>query len=410
MRRLRPSPDDQKERSLTRTLRDVVVIGGGPAGSITARLLAERQHDVLLLEEHGELGAPVHCTGLMGVEAFKDFDLPSDVILGEAVSARFWGAAGSSVRASSDRLRPVIIDRAAFDRRLAKSAEAAGAEVRAGCRVETIAVGAHGVTIRTSAGHAIGARSCVLACGANYRFHRTLGLGLPDVFLQSAQVEIPFPARPEIEVRFGREVAPSGFAWLVPVSRGGTPHARIGLMTATKVRERFSTLVSRLWTGAHLDPSTMPAPRLKMLPLGPVARTYADRVLAVGDAAGLVKPTTGGGIHYSLLSGALAAETLDDALRRDRLTAPSLARYERRWRQRLGQEIRVGLAFRRIAARLSDDTIDEIIELARVDGVIPLLQETASFNWHRKAAIALLGHPAFRRIVFRSLTWRDGVI
>jgi hypothetical protein len=42
--------------------------------------------------------------------------------------------------------------------------------------------------------------------------------------------------------------------------------------------------------------------------------------------------------------------------------------------------------------------------------VIPLLQETASFNWHRKAAIALLGHPAFRRIVFKSLSSRDGVI
>ena len=123
-----------------------------------------------------------------------------------------------------------------------------------------------------------------------------------------------------------------------------------------------------------------------------------------------MKPTTGGGIHYSLLSGTLAAETLHDGLNRDRLSAGNLANYERRWRRRLGQEIRVGLAFRRMAARLSDDSIDEIIELARVNGVIPLLQETASFNWHRKAAVALLGHPSFRRIVFKSLAWRDGAI
>ena len=58
----------------------------------------------------------------------------------------------------------------------------------------------------------------------------------------------------------------------------------------------------------------MPAPRLKILPLGPVTRTYADRVVAVGDAAGLVKPTTGGGIYYGLLSGSIAAEVLGDAL------------------------------------------------------------------------------------------------
>jgi digeranylgeranylglycerophospholipid reductase len=203
-------------------------------------------------------------------------------------------------------------------------------------------------------------------------------------------------------VRFGSEVAPSGFAWLVPVTRGRVPHARIGLMSSTRIRERFATLLSGLCATAGLNPATIPSPRLKMLPLGPVPRTYSERVLAVGDAAGLVKPTTGGGIHYSLLSGSLAAEVLDGALRKDQLAAASLSHYERRWRQRLGREIRMGLAFRRIAARLSDESIDAIIELARVNGVIPLLQETASFNWHRKAAIALLGHPAFRRIVFKS--------
>ena len=51
-----------------------------------------------------------------------------------------------------------------------------------------------------------------------------------------------------------------------------------------------------------------------MLPLGPIERTYATRLLAVGDAAGLVKATTGGGIYYSLLSGRLAADVLADAL------------------------------------------------------------------------------------------------
>ena len=49
-------------------------------------------------------------------------------------------------------------------------------------------------------------------------------------------------------------------------------------------------------------------PRLKILPLGAIERTYADRLLAIGDAAGLVKPTTGGGIHYSIVSASIAAD------------------------------------------------------------------------------------------------------
>ena len=378
---------------------------------MTARLLAERGHDVLLLEEHATVGLPVHCTGLMGAEAFEEFDLPQDAILGVAGAARFWGVAGQSVAVRSDRIRAVVIDRATFDLKLAESASRAGAEIRRGCRAETVTVGSGAVQVTVNGQpDAITARACVLACGARYRFHRLLGLGLPDTYLQSAQLETAFPAATEIEVRFGREVAPAGFAWLVPVLRDQLPCARIGMMSATRVRERFAAFLDLLCERTGLDLAKLPPPRLKMLPLGPITKTYTDRVVAVGDAAGLVKPTTGGGIHYGLLSGSLAADVLDEALRRDRLRAQSLARYEQLWRRRLGREIRIGLAFRRIAARLSDDSIDEIIELARVNGVIPLLQEKASFNWHRKAAVALLGHPSFRRIVFKSLSWRDGLV
>jgi digeranylgeranylglycerophospholipid reductase len=370
---------------------------------MTAARLATQGHDVLLLEEHAAIGAPVHCTGLLGLEAFDEFDLPRDIILNEAGVAQFWGAAGQSVTIRSDHIRAAIIDRAALDQCLARRAESAGAEIKRECRAEAIEVGPSSVRVTVRGpDDAVTARACVLACGANYRFHRALGLGMPDVFLQSAQLETVFPETAHVEVRFGRDVAPSGFAWLVPFGRSGAPHARVGLMAETRGRERFETFLGSLCTRLGVERDAVPAPRLKMLPLGPVKRTYADRVVAVGDAAGLVKPTTGGGIYYGLLSGSIAADVLDDALRRDRLGKTTLRRYETLWRGRLGQEIRVGLAFRRVAARLSDESIDALIDLARVNGIVPLLQETASFNWHRKAAIALLGHPSFRKIVFKS--------
>jgi geranylgeranyl reductase family protein len=386
-----------------------VVIGSGPAGAITAERLAKRGHDVVLLEEHESVGAPVHCTGLLGFDAFDEFDLPRSLIHGFAESARFWGATGGSVSVKSDRIRAAVIDRRALDQHLADRAIQAGSALRPGTRAEQIAVTEKGVSVSVRAAdsvHTLHARVCVLACGANYRFHRPLGLGVPQVFLQSAQLETPFPLVSDVEVRFGRDIAPAGFAWLVPLQREGASFARIGLMSETRSRARFDAFLTTLCDRAGVDRSSLPAPRLKMLPLGPVPRTYADRVVAVGDAAGLVKPTTGGGIYYGLLSGALASDVLDHALRVDRLTAGALARYETRWRKRLGQEIRVGLAFRRIAATLNDESIDSLIELARVNGVVPLLQEKATFNWHRKAAIALLADASFRKIVLKS--WRLG--
>jgi len=388
-------------------LRDAVVIGAGPAGSITARRLAEQGHHVVMLEEHETVGTPVHCTGLLGLDAFDEFDLPRDIILGKAGAARFWGAAGQSVIVRSDRIRAAVIDRASFDARLTKDAERAGAEVRRGCRAESISVGPRGVSVSGRGFQALHARVCVLACGASYRFHRPLGLGAPSVFLQSAQLETPFPEAEDVEVRFGRDVAPAGFAWFVPLYREGLPYARIGLMSETRSGERFQIFLAALCGRVGTNALEMPAPRLKMLPLGPVQKTYADRVVAVGDAAGLVKPTTGGGIYYGLLSGGLAAEVLAEALQRDRLGAVHLRRYESKWRRHLGQEIRVGLAFRRIAAKLSDESIDSLIELARVNGIVPLLQDKASFNWHSKAALALLADASFRKIVFKS--WRSAI-
>jgi flavin-dependent dehydrogenase len=143
-------------------------------------------------------------------------------------------------------------------------------------------------------------------------------------------------------------------------------------------------------------------PRQKVLPLAPIKRTYSDRVLVLGDAAGLVKPTTGGGIYYSLLSGQLAAETLERTLADDTLDAEALARYETAWRKRLGSELRWQLILRRIAQRLSDADIERLFELARTDGIMPLVRRTATFNRHREFIVALLKHPPARRVLFRA--------
>jgi flavin-dependent dehydrogenase len=257
------------------------------------------------------------------------------------------------------------------------------------------------VTIRTH-DTLFQARAAVLACGASYRFNRALGLGVPSVLVHSAQLEVPFPRLDQVQVHLGRTIAPGGFAWIVPFERDGTTFARVGLMCERDAGAMFQTFAESI-RSAYRIAEPWAEPRLRALPLGPVPRTATDRILAVGDAAGLVKPTTGGGIYYGLLTGHLAAGVLAEALRDDCLGARRLKEYERRWRARLGPEIRAGLAFRAVAARLNDVAVDRLVELARVDGIVPLLKQTADFNWHHAAARALLRHAEFRRIAFRSM-------
>lgn len=388
---------------------DVVVIGAGPAGSMAARLLAAEGHTTVVLEEHESVGLPVHCTGLVGVDSFTELDLPRDTILCTTSAAQFWGADGQAVLVESERTRAAVIDRPWFDRRMAEMAVVAGAELRCGHKVTGAHVESDGVRIDVDGqSQPIRGRACVLACGANYRFHKPLGLGTPKEFLLSAQLETPFPATPHVQVRLGRQVAPAGFAWLVPLERDGVPHARLGLMCERQPHHYFRAFTSEVCRVADVGPGTLPDPRVKMLPLSPVQKTFGSRLVAVGDAAGLVKPTTGGGIYYGIVSGALAASVLGPALRADTLGDSTLAHYERLWKRRLGPEIRAGLAFRRLGRRFCDASINELVALAGRDQIVPVLKEHACFNWHRNAVLTLLRHQTFRRLLLNSMWRRPG--
>jgi flavin-dependent dehydrogenase len=126
-------------------------------------------------------------------------------------------------------------------------------------------------------------------------------------------------------------------------------------------------------------------------------------LLLVGDAAGLVKPTTGGGIYYSIVSGRLAAEVLSDQLNSDELTAAHLSRYEKLWRKRFQSEFSAQLALRRVAEGMDDASIDALFDLARTDGVLPLVRRYAAFNRHRDFIRALFRHRPARQVFRRQL-------
>jgi len=120
----------------------------------------------------------------------------------------------------------------------------------------------------------------------------------------------------------------------------------------------------------------------------------------VGDTAGQVKVTTGGGISYGVLCGDLAAATLDHAFRLGDLTERVLAEYERRWRHEIGVELRVGNFFRRLGGMLSDEQIDHLICAYHESDLPDLVKRQADFDRHRKFILALC-----RSNIFFHLVW-----
>jgi flavin-dependent dehydrogenase len=146
--------------------------------------------------------------------------------------------------------------------------------------------------------------------------------------------------------------------------------------------------------------------RRQPIPLRPTPRTFSERLLVIGDAAGLVKPTTGGGIYYGLLTAELAAATAAEALAARDCSARFLRRYQAAWQTALASEIRTGGLFRCYASQLSDAQIDEAFQLAGSDQVAQLIRDHATFNWHRAVILALWRCSKVRSFLWRSLAGR----
>ncbi|NOT55061.1 MAG: NAD(P)/FAD-dependent oxidoreductase [Deltaproteobacteria bacterium] len=382
-------------------MHDVLIVGGGPAGLHAATCLARRGWAVAVCEEHSAIGEPVHCTGILATEAFSRFALPTTAILADQRATRFHSPAGYALSYQTDAPEAVLIDRRGFDRSLADQARASGARILLDARVTQVQRTPASVVLSTTQGEVSG-KLVILATGAAYHLHRSLGLPLPTQFIQTAQAEADFPWSTEIELYFGTTVAPGAFAWVVPFrDNTGQRKARIGLMATKEAEHAFARFVRSAPVAARMGASQMVRLRRRPIPLVPLARTFATRTLVVGDAAGLTKPTTGGGIFYSLLSAELAVATAQQALVREDYSEELLASYEREWKARCGNELRLGRWFRRYAERLTDSQIDEAFQLATAPAVDRLIREQAAFNSHGGLILALARSPQVRNFLVR---------
>lgn len=398
---------------------DVAVVGGGPAGCSVADLVSRAGFDVHVFEEHRAIGEPVDCSGIIGVEATEQLSLDAAVKVGEISSLALVSPGGIEVGFEPPSPLAFIVDRAAFDRSVARSLHERQVPVHLGKSVQSIEVGSDRVELNVvetacdgawhrrgrgdgGGNQTVAAAIVVLASGPRYRWQKTLGMGEPSRFLRTAQVELPVRNLDHVKVFVGSKVAPGSFAWQVPFERRGQRYARLGVSSRRPALPFLTRMLEELDAkGRLLD--CEPAIRSWVIPVGAIRKTYSDRVLAVGDAAGQTKPTTGGGLYYGLLCAGEAAATIVEAFNKGDFSVSTLRRYESRWKRKIGRELRAGAAFRRLGERLTDDDLDDVFRLLRADGILPTVREKASFDWHKDLISFVLRHPQLGRIFLKTL-------
>ena len=350
---------------------DVVVVGAGPAGSVTARVAAERGLDVLLIDRNLEIGVPVKCAEGVSKEIKDLVTLDEKWICAEAKGAHIYSPDGTKVVMGGENMDEVgyVLERRLFDKFLASEAARAGAELRIKTEAYDVIKGdgyVKGVYVRGMDGDTrIHAQIVVGADGVESRVGRWAGM---DTRLSPSEVTtcaeylmcgIEFD-REHSEFFVGSNIAPKGYAWVFPkggdcanVGLGicgdvsGENHRAIDYLNAF-VRDKFpkGKVVAEMYGAAPLS--------------GPLKENVADGLVLVGDAARQINPITGGGITYAMHAGEIAGDVIAKAVQEKDCSRKRLKEYESRCKAKFGKRLDAGLKTKEFFFRISDDDLNTL--------------------------------------------------
>ncbi len=380
---------------------DIIVIGCGVAGATAAETAVSLGSRVLLLEEHDQVGVPSHCSGHVGINSMKRLgvSVPEGIIKNRIRGATFHSPSGQVLRI--ERKSPVtwVLDRRAFDQHLTARAQKAGVQTQFNSRAVSMQTPDKGsVQLRATVNGENRVFDCklVIDCeGAAPTLTPQMLLSerRKSMWVNSAQVHVDHVEdldHDTVEVYLGSAYAPGFFAWIIPWRDGS---AKVGLAARQGnprlLLERFMTkhpdVSRRLKEAPRRDVSFHP------IPLGgPISKTFHPGMLIAGDSAQQVKPTTGGGIVFSLICGKAAGEVANNASVMGDASESFLSKYERQWKSEIGCDLNVMRRIRRMLFRLPDRQLEKIFSVARTFDVATVLSKADDIDMQSRT-LARLG-------------------
>lgn len=382
---------------------DTIIIGGGPIGSYIAEKLALRSNKVVVLEKKSIAGMETCCTGIISKECHDLLNLNGNISAMQVNSAMLLSPSGKPLRLHRKDEVAYVVDRAGLDIEMCNYAQNAGAEFRFSTHVIDIAVHADHVQVETNGNGQhlfLKAKTAVIATGYGSLLTNKLNVGKISRCFIGAQAEVEINNRHDVEIYTDRNIAPGGFAWLVPTNNG---KSLAGLMTFDNQEERLNSFINTLKVEGKIA-SYDASGSYGVIPLKPLSRTYSDRVLIVGEAAGQVKPTTGGGIYFGILCASIAVNIIHQAIESGDYSIHQMSLYQQQWRKKLGKELMIEYLSHKVLTWLNNQQIEYLFSVARKKKIQESINsmEDFSFDWHSK----ILFHIAHSLLPFGNLRKR----
>jgi len=292
---------------------DIIVIGAGPAGCMAAYTLARAGIKPLLLEKE-RFPRYKPCGGGLVERARKliPFDI-SDTIERECPQINI-SLLGSNLSFKTIHTKSIIsmIMRDSFDRLLAESARAAGTRIEYATKVHNLNMESDHVTVSCDKG-IFRSGFVICATGAVNRLLKTNEFTDQRYLIPAIEYEVHVPFADFLKlkdtVRFDFDIIPSGYAWIFPKKE----HLSIGLLNIGRGGKNLHHLMQAYLQRLNINHIESVERHGFMIPVSPrPALVYQNRILLVGDAAGVADPLTAEGISSAIQTGIAAARAIID--------------------------------------------------------------------------------------------------
>ncbi len=356
---------------------DVLVIGGGPAGSMTAKWAARSGASVLLLEKRQEIGSPVRCGEGMSKDWLREVEItPGRWINVEVEGARIFSPSEKIFEINEKHAGNevgYVVERDEFDKQLAIDAANAGVEIRlktaavsmlrengriAGARVKQF-----GETYDVRAKVTVGADGFESQVGRWAGIPTNIAMRDMDTCLQYRMTNVGCDVR-YCDFYLGK-VAPGGYVWVFPKG-DGLANVGIGVQVSQVSSPADARTYLDRWIARH--PEYAKGKKIDMVGGGvsisaPLKQTVTDGLMLVGDAARMIDPLTGGGIANGCIAGKICGTVAAEAAATGDASKEFLQRYEKGWRARLEEKLYRNWLAKEKLVTLSDETFDKIVDV-----------------------------------------------
>lgn len=330
---------------------NIHVIGAGPSGCVFAREAARLGLKVIVSEEHRRIGRPVQCSGLISKAGLDSLNVDYSPAIQNSIKGAFiYSSNGVELFVRGGDVKAHVVNRAILDELLAEAAESEGVKIRLGDRFKgeregEVLVGADGVTSTVA---------------------RMFGFPRIGNFVVGVQCDFTSANVEDVDnimLFLSNKSFPGFFGWFIPLNE---KMARVGMGASLGTMDIWMRFRRFIKHHPIVSPLLNNAKELSKvagtIPISPRCKTVKKDILLIGDAAGHVKSTTGGGVVFGTEGAMLAARCVAESYVENR----PLSEYELLWKKAFGRDLDLHGKIRSFLNSLSDEQIDTYLSLAKL--------------------------------------------